>query len=166
MHRNKVLQHTTVSALCAKAIFTAFQCLEQSQALAAYNSFCFMHQNKLLQHTTVSVLCTKIKLLQHTSVTFLNSERFLTYCSCPTVRDWIAVHPALFVLMTTLFLFVHCVLRTINITLHESCDPAICLYRHFLSHFWPTIKQLVNVEVLEVVLWQSQRRYIRQTLLW
>ena len=96
MHRNKVLQHTTVSALCAKAIFTAFQCLEQSQALAAYNSFCFMHQNKLLQHTTVSVLCTKIKLLQHTSVTFLNSERFLTYCSCPTVRDWIAVHPALF----------------------------------------------------------------------
>ena len=30
------------------------------------------------------------------SVTFLNSERFLQYCSCPTVRDWIAVYPALF----------------------------------------------------------------------
>ena len=30
------------------------------------------------------------------SVTFLNSERFLHYCSCPTVRDWIAVYPALF----------------------------------------------------------------------
>ena len=30
------------------------------------------------------------------SATFLNSERFLQYCSCPTVRDWIAVYPALF----------------------------------------------------------------------
>ena len=29
-------------------------------------------------------------------VTFLNSERFLHYCSCPTVRNWIAVYPALF----------------------------------------------------------------------
>ena len=29
------------------------------------------------------------------SVTFLNSERFSHYCSCPTVRDWIAVYPAL-----------------------------------------------------------------------
>ena len=30
------------------------------------------------------------------SVTFLNSERFSHYCSCPTVRDSIAVYPALF----------------------------------------------------------------------
>ena len=30
------------------------------------------------------------------SVTFLNCERFLHYRSCPTVRDWIAVYPALF----------------------------------------------------------------------
>ena len=30
-------------------------------------------------------------------VTFLNSERFSHYCSCPTVRDWIAVYPALFI---------------------------------------------------------------------
>ena len=29
-------------------------------------------------------------------VIFLNSERFSHYCSCPTVRDWIAVYPALF----------------------------------------------------------------------
>ena len=29
-------------------------------------------------------------------VTFLNSERFSHYCSCPTVRDWIAVYLALF----------------------------------------------------------------------
>ena len=26
---------------------------------------------------------------------FLNCDRFTHYCSCPTVRDWIAVHPAL-----------------------------------------------------------------------
>ena len=32
------------------------------------------------------------------SVRFLNSERFSHYCSCPTVRDWIAVYPALFFL--------------------------------------------------------------------
>merc|ERR1711946_57208 len=39
-------------------------------------------------------------------VTFLNSERFLHYCSCPTVRDWIAVYPALFLfLLTFLFFF-------------------------------------------------------------
>ena len=30
-------------------------------------------------------------------VTFLNSEQFLRYCSCPTVRDWIAVYPALLI---------------------------------------------------------------------
>ena len=30
------------------------------------------------------------------SVTFLNSEQFSLYCSHPTVRDWIAVYPALF----------------------------------------------------------------------
>ena len=35
------------------------------------------------------------------SVTFLNSERFSHYCSCPTVRDWIAVYPALFFLLRT-----------------------------------------------------------------
>ena len=30
------------------------------------------------------------------SVTFLNSERFSHYCSCPTVREWIAMYPASF----------------------------------------------------------------------
>ena len=35
------------------------------------------------------------------SVTFLNSEHFLHYCSCPTVRDWIAVYPALLFLDLT-----------------------------------------------------------------
>ena len=31
------------------------------------------------------------------SITFLNCEQFSHYCSCPTVRNWIAVYPALFV---------------------------------------------------------------------
>ena len=30
------------------------------------------------------------------SVTFLNCERFSHYCSCPSVRDWIAMYPVLF----------------------------------------------------------------------
>ena len=30
-------------------------------------------------------------------ITFLNSERFLHYCSCPTVRDWIVVYLALLI---------------------------------------------------------------------
>ena len=30
------------------------------------------------------------------SVTFLNSERFSHYCSCPNICDWNAVYPALF----------------------------------------------------------------------
>merc|ERR1712074_280478 len=38
------------------------------------------------------------------SVTFLISERFLRYCSCPTVRDWIAVYPALFLSLPALCL--------------------------------------------------------------
>ena len=44
------------------------------------------------------------------SVTFLNCERILLYCSCPTVRDWIAVYSALFLshqraLVSTILLF-------------------------------------------------------------
>ena len=31
--------------------------------------------------------------------TFFNSERFTHDCSCPTISDWIAVYPALFVFM-------------------------------------------------------------------
>ena len=46
------------------------------------------------------------------SVTLLNCERFSHYCSCPTIRDWIAMYPALFPL---------------------KCDRLICIY--FFSHF-------------------------------
>ena len=41
-------------------------------------------------------LYTLVCWLVHWLVTLLNSERFLHYYSCPTVRDWIAVFPALF----------------------------------------------------------------------
>ena len=40
--------------------------------------------------------CRSVGRSVRPSVTFLNSERFSHYCSCPTVRDWIAVYPALF----------------------------------------------------------------------
>ena len=41
--------------------------------------------------------CRSVDKLVGPSVTFLNSERFLHYCSCPNVGDWIAVYPALFI---------------------------------------------------------------------
>ena len=44
------------------------------------------------------------------SVTFLNCEPFSHYCSCPTVRDWIAVYLALF------------------FDMHEIAFPHICIY--------------------------------------
>ena len=44
------------------------------------------------------LLCWLVSRAVGPSVTFLNSERFLHYCSCPTVRDWIAVYPALFLM--------------------------------------------------------------------
>ena len=50
-------------------------------------------------HLAVSVgrsVGPSVRLSVRPSVTFLNYERFSHYCSCPTVRDWIAVYPALF----------------------------------------------------------------------
>ena len=41
------------------------------------------------------------------SVTFLNSDQFLQYCSCPTVRDWIAVYLALLLFMDTQYWVIH-----------------------------------------------------------
>ena len=39
--------------------------------------------------------CRSVRPSVGRSVTFLNSDRFSHYCSCPTVRDWTAVYPAL-----------------------------------------------------------------------
>ena len=62
-------------------------------------------------HLTVSVGPSVVP-----SVTFLNSERFSQRCSCPTVRDWIAVYPALFFLRFHFFSF-------------PSCSSPPCLFR-------------------------------------
>ena len=40
-------------------------------------------------HATL-YLAVSVRMSVYPSVTFLNSELFLHYCSCPTVRDWIA----------------------------------------------------------------------------
>ena len=40
--------------------------------------------------------CWSVRPSVHPSKMFFNYERFLHYCSYPTVRDWIAVYPALF----------------------------------------------------------------------
>ena len=41
-------------------------------------------------------LCRSVRRSVLRSVTFLNFERLSRNSSCPTVRDWIAVYPALF----------------------------------------------------------------------
>ena len=41
--------------------------------------------------------CRSVRRSVGPSVTFLNSERFLHYCSCPTVRDCFALYPALLI---------------------------------------------------------------------
>ena len=46
-------------------------------------------------HATLH-LAVSVRPSVRPSVTFLNCERFSHYRSCPTVRDWIAVYPALF----------------------------------------------------------------------
>ena len=57
------------------------------------------------------------------SVTFFNSERFLHYCSCPTVRDWIAVYP------TIVFMSVYYTFR---------------VRKHIFMNFKKLIRQLVE----------------------
>ena len=57
------------------------------------------------------------------SVTFLNSEQFLHYCSCPTVRDWIAVYP------TIVFMSVYYTFR---------------VRKHIFMNFKKLIRQLVE----------------------
>ena len=59
------------------------------------------------------------------SVTFLNSERFSHYCSCPTVRDWIAVYPALFSIyvnlrsiIVSLFVSLHIVIVSLHFVIY------------------------------------------------
>ena len=49
--------------------------------------------------------CRSVRWSVGRSIIHLNCERFLHYCSCPTVRDWIAVYPALFTakLLGTIF---------------------------------------------------------------
>ena len=41
-------------------------------------------------------------------VTFLNCERFLHYCSCPSICAWIAIYPALFFLLIFLAIQTSC----------------------------------------------------------
>ena len=56
-----------------------------------------LSRGRATRHLAVSV-GRQVGLSVRWSVTFLNSKRFSHYCSCPTVRDWIAVYPALFMI--------------------------------------------------------------------
>ena len=52
-------------------------------------------------HATLELAVSVGLLVRH--VTFLIRERFRHYCPCPTVRDWGAVYPALFLLYSILY---------------------------------------------------------------
>ena len=63
-------------------------------------AFDFFSRGHATLHLAVSV-CRYVgksvcRSVRRSICTFLNSERFSHYCSYPTVRDWIAVYPALF----------------------------------------------------------------------
>ena len=64
------------------------------------------------------------------SVTFLNSGWFLHYCSCPTVRDWIAVYPALFYFIVCLP-FHYCLFVQLFLIFCLSACPSIKLFVFF-----------------------------------
>ena len=51
-------------------------------------------------HATLH-LAALVRPSVHKSVAFLNCKRFLHDCSCPTIRNWIAVYPALFLIADT-----------------------------------------------------------------
>ena len=53
-------------------------------------------------HATLH-LAVSVRPSVRPSVTFLNCDRFSHYCSCPTVRDWIAVYPALFLAFSLIY---------------------------------------------------------------
>ena len=51
---------------------------------------------RVLRDSTTHFVGPSVRPSVRPSVTFLNCDRFSHYCSCPTVRDWITVYPALF----------------------------------------------------------------------
>ena len=87
-------------------------------------------------------LCTLPCWSIRPSVTFLNFVQFLHYCSCPTVRDWIAVYPALF--FFHLFVPLPCPPSFPSLCPPSiksiASTPSVTLYRASLtlSHFLPT----------------------------
>ena len=62
------------------------------------------------------------------SVTFLNSDRFSHYCSWPTVRDWIAVHPALLPIRISWW---DPLKSSLNALLWDFTSIAVCLCNNF-----------------------------------
>ena len=69
-------------------------CPTVRDADAVFPAFIFSRGHATL-HLAVSV-GPSVRPSVRPSVTFLNCDRFSHYCSCPTVRDWITVYPALF----------------------------------------------------------------------
>ena len=96
------------------------------------------HPSMAIADELVVKLTASIGFASTKSVTFLNGERFLYYCSCPTVRDRIAVYPVLFPSPPVHFDFIKNVFRS-DFLFH--CGYATLLRSGFVR---PSVGPLVH----------------------
>ena len=78
------------------------QKIQPDNQLCSLTSFLYvcLNQNIFSRGHATLHLAVLVGRSVRPSVTFLNCEQFSHYCSCPTVRDWIAVYPALFLFVS------------------------------------------------------------------
>ena len=86
-------QFSEIDCVCLRDVLIQCQSPQQRHPLF-FITFRFSRVHATL-HLGLSV-GPSVRRYVGRSVTFLNSDRFSHYCSCPTVRDWIAVYPASF----------------------------------------------------------------------
>ena len=78
------------------------------------------------------------------SVTFLNCEQFSHYCSFPTVRDWIAVYPALFSFIA------YFLLKIFKQVLHCHIFCSKCPKRYFENQLQLAKKSILRQSSVEI----------------
>jgi len=122
------MHQVSLETICPLKAFQLHYCPDDD-AKSIMKHFIFLHRFSVLRGVTISsearmrvlflflilVADTRLYTLVRRSVTFLNSERFSHYCSCPTVRDWIAVYPALFIFIyISIFIFIFNTFRLVG----------------------------------------------------
>ena len=82
----------SIDFYAADALRFMSQCIQRQNFFFIFEMFYFSRGHATLH------LAVLVSRSVRPSVTFFNSEQFLHYCSCScsTIRNWIAVYPALF----------------------------------------------------------------------